>query len=478
MTGGRRTSAPRRGGSDKSQAAVLDQLSRVLHQPDLAEKAAVTPHRRLAPAWSPISGGGALVVTAGLFGIYLAYAVLRMQEVYPDLALPRLPMIMSIIIVFVVLASTPMVGWKIVWESMPPVRWQVLIICLSVITAPIGIWMGGSLHYVAERYSISLIVFFSSVMLLRDRRAMAMMLRVLLAAGAVLGAYALSDSAQTVRQGQERRVEVGVTLDPNDLAQLFVVMVPLALYMAQRSGLKGLQWFVAAGFMVIAIIPTSSRGGLVGIGAVALVLLSFGTSKWRRVVNILGVAAGAVGLALAAKGPGGDRMGDFSDYSGGEGRIAIWKRGIVWMTWRPWGYGIDNFPLWFGWLNGPDRAAHNSFVQIGMELGVTGLVAFTMVWFLIIRGLLQQRAHATRLSKRIPAAGHEAMLTTMMLASIAGCIVTGFFLAKAYDGITLFVQGLGCAVLLGYPYRNESAPVVAPALTASQLRRTRTLQPT
>ena len=479
--GGGQAPTPRRSNAgrvppDNGQAAVLSQLARVLHEPGLAPPAATA--RRIVEKWSAVSGSAALVVTAALFGIYLTYAVLRLQEVYPSLDVPKLPMIMSLIIVVVVLGSTPMAGWRTVWASIPSVRWQVLIIALSVVTAPIGIWMGGSIHFVAERYSISLIVFFSSIVLLRDRRAMAAALTVLLAGGAVVAAYALSPAAQTVRQGIERRVEVGVTLDPNDLAQLFVVLVPLALFMAQRRGLLSLHWFVAAGLLVIAIIPTQSRGAIVGIGAVALVLLSFGTSRWRRVVNVVGVAAGGVGLMLAAKGPGGAHLDSFSDYSGGEGRIAIWKRGLVWMTWRPWGYGIDNFPLYFGWLNGPDRAAHNSFIQIGMELGVTGGVAFFMVWFLLVRGLLEQRRHAIRVATRIPAAGREAMLTTMMLAAIAGCVVTGFFLAKAYDGITLFVQGLGCAVLLGYPYRNEAAPVVAPALTASQRRRARTLQPT
>ena len=476
MTGRRAPGSPRAAGKrpDQAQAAVLQQLARVLDEPVLAAQPPAT--RKLAEKWSAVSGSGALVVTAALFGIYLAYAVLRLQEIYPDLDIPRLPMIMSLIIVFVVLASTPAIGWKTMWAMVPPVRWQVLIIVLSVITAPIGIRMGGSLHFVAERYSISLIVFFASIVLLRDRRAMAAALTVLLIAGAVVAAYSMSPTAQTIGRGLNKRVEVGVTLDPNDLAQLFVVLVPLALFMAQRRGLLSVHWFVVAGMMVIAIIPTQSRGAIVGIGAVALVLLSFGTSRWRRVINIVGVAAGAVGLMLAAKGPGGAHLDDFSDYSGGEGRIAIWKRGLVWMTWRPWGYGIDNFPLYFGWLNGPDRAAHNSFIQIGMELGVTGGIAFIMVWFLLIRGLLQQRAHAIRVATRIPAAGREAMLTTMMLAAIAGTMVTGFFLAKAYDGITLFIQGLGCAVLLGYPFRNESAPVAAPALTSSQLRRTRTLQ--
>lgn len=460
--------------TDKAQAAVLQQLSHALHDPALGTQP--TAQRKLSARWSPVSGSNALWVTAALFGIYLSYAVLRVQEIYPDLNIARLPMIMSLIISFVVLASTPIEGWKTVWAMLPPVRWQVLIIALAVVTAPLGIWMGGSINFLLNRYSISLIVFFASIVLLRDRRAMTAALWMLLLTGAVVAAYTLSGNAKTIGRGLNARVEVGVTLDPNDLAQLFVVLVPLALYLAQRKGLRSAPWFVVAGMLVAAIIPTQSRGAIVGIGAVALVLLSFGTSRWRRVINIVGVLLGAAGLYLAAQGPGSTHLDSFSDYSGGEGRIAIWKRGIVWMTWRPWGYGIDNFALYFGWLNGPDRAAHNAFIEIGMELGVAGLVAFVMIWFLLVRALLQQRAHAIRLARRLPEAGREALLATMMLAAIAGTVVTSFFLAKAYDGVTLFIQGLACAVILGYPHRNEVAPAAEATLTTPQLRRNRMLR--
>ncbi|MGH7593453.1 MAG: O-antigen ligase family protein, partial [Gemmatimonadales bacterium] len=324
----RRTSAARaRPGvqTDQVQDPVLQRLSNVLHDPAIGTQPAA--HRRLTSRWSPVSGSGALWVTAGLFGIYLAYAVLRVQEIYPDLAVTRLPMIMSLIISFVVLASTPVEGWKTIWTMLPPVRWQILIVALAVVTAPLGIWMGGSINFLVTRYSISLIVFFASIVLLRDRRAMTAALWMLLLAGAVVAAYTLSGNAKTVGRGVGARAEVGVTLDPNDLAQLFVALVPLALYMAQRKGARSVLWLVVAGMLVAAIIPTQSRGAIVGIGAVALVLLSFGTSRWRRVINILGVVLGGIGFYLAAQGS--THLDDFSDYSGGEGRIAIWKRGIV-----------------------------------------------------------------------------------------------------------------------------------------------------
>lgn len=465
---------PRTTGPAKPNDAIVQRVARALGDPELA--GAGTSIRVRPGDWSPIEVSGALRATAGFFGIYLAYAVLRLQELYPVLNIARLPMVLSALISLVVVAGTPASGWKAIWHTMPVFRWQVLLVVLGVVTAPIGIWMSGSLSFFALHYAVALIVFFSSVILLRDRRSLTTALTILLLAGAVVAGFSLSSAATTF--GGTDRTAIGVTLDPNDLAQLFVAMVPLSMYMAQRRGARSLIWWIATGLLVVAIVPTQSRGGILGIGVCALVLLSFGTSPFRRFINVVGVCAGAVGMVLAAKGGGAEHLSSFSDYSGGEGRIAIWKRGIVWMTWRPWGFGLDNFPLYFGWLNGPERAAHNSFVEIGMELGVAGLVAFTMVWVLLIRGLLKQRKHAIQVARTIPDAQREALLATMMISSIGGTIATGFFLAKAYAAITLFIQGLGCAVLLGYPYRNALIPSAEQLPTTPQSRRTRTFRHT
>ncbi len=78
----------------------------------------------------------------------------------------------------------------------------------------------------------------------------------------------------------------------------------------------------------------------------------------------------------------------------------------------------------------------------------------------------------------MPEARSEAILATMTIASAAGTIVTGFFLAKAYASVTLFVQGLGCAVLLGYPYRDrriEASSASTSPTSITPMRRKRRL---
>ncbi len=208
--------------------------------------------------------------------------------------------------------------------------------------------------------------------------------------------------------------------------------------------------------------PTQSRGAILGLGAVALTLIALGSSGWKRTIYMFATAALAIGIFTLASAIGADRLSDFSDYSGGESRTAIWKRGLVWMSWRPWGYGLDNFPIFFGWMNGRDRAAHNSFIQIGVELGLLGLMAFVLLWAHTARELLRQRRHAMSLHGAVEGAAREASLATMVLASMAGTATSGFFLSKAYAGITLFVQGLGLATLLGYPFRDIGRPESTP----------------
>jgi O-antigen ligase len=173
------------------------------------------------------------------------------------------------------------------------------------------------------------------------------------------------------------------------------------------------------------------------------------------------LAGGAVFSLIATDGQIG-RFLDFGtdDYNvaGNEGRLYFWRQGMVWMIKRPWGYGIRNFGTYFGWLNGPDRAAHSMWVQYGMELGVAGLAAIVILCRFLIKRIRANRLQALAMSHTAgKLAMSEATLAGHVLAMLAATLVTGSFLSNAYYPLTYMALGLAAATTLGYPLRPTAA---------------------
>jgi len=145
--------------------------------------------------------------------------------------------------------------------------------------------------------------------------------------------------------------------------------------------------------------------------------------------------------------------------------MAIWKRGIGYMADRPLtGVGLAAFPTAEGTISPlADRqmfgrgvkwsAAHNSFVQVGAELGVLALVVFTATVFgaLLMMGRLARDALAR--GDRGIAAFARAQGAVMV-----GYLVAGFFLSQAYAPFLFVSLGLivGFDVAVRLSWRNAA----------------------
>jgi O-antigen ligase len=127
------------------------------------------------------------------------------------------------------------------------------------------------------------------------------------------------------------------------------------------------------------------------------------------------------------------------------GRTDIWKRNLNATVKRPIGFGIDTFPSVDLLSGGKYKAAHNSFVQITVELGFLGLLLFLRQYLLAWRCLSLKRYAPTDI---IDDETRERVIFAMSLQmSLLANIVSGFFLSQAYSNLvwTLFavVAALG-----------------------------------
>jgi O-antigen ligase len=248
--------------------------------------------------------------------------------------------------------------------------------------------------------------------------------------------------------------------DANDFATLIVTAMPLGLYFALSRHRVSLRLLALAGLGLLAIglIRSGSRGGFLAfLALVAFVLLRVTTIPARMRL------AGLVLIVAITFGAASDQywtqmqtiISPKRDYNltSEEGRVRIWERGIGYMTGNPvFGVGLRNFQVAEGTISAQARraerglgvrwgAAHNSFVQIGAELGVPGLLLFVALFVSAFRSL----ARAARRFRSGDYGPEASRLAQTLMASLVGFVVGGFFLSLAYADLlyTLVAFSIG-----------------------------------
>jgi len=162
--------------------------------------------------------------------------------------------------------------------------------------------------------------------------------------------------------GQLARIRgAGFLSDPNDLAQILLIALPLA-FVAWRRGRQVVNFFVVlvpVALLLWTTYLTHSRGGLIALAAIALMAarkkLGTTASTALAAVFILGM------IALDFTGGRGISAADGTD------RLEAWASGLEMFKSAPiFGVGCNLF------TEVHDITAHNSFVLCLAELGLLG----------------------------------------------------------------------------------------------------------
>lgn len=329
---------------------------------------------------------------------------------------------------------------------------------LSCLSVPFGVWPSYSLEFIGDK-SILILIFFCTLLLHARTVSGVMVLAWTMAASALALALA---GLSGLTAG--RRLAASSTYDPNDMAFIMVCGLPFVFLLAKR--LRGPWRWLALGagvVVVLAIASTGSRGGAMGLAVLAGFLLV--ADRTLTVGKRLLVAAicAFVFWFLAPESAQNRFLTMFTpegDYnvSSSSGRIETWKRGMKIMFMHPvLGVGVSGFEtangIYFGSEGSRWKAAHNSLIEVGAELGLPGLVMFMgLLWSSLRSSLRLARSDAL-------SSGHPIRdLAMAVAASLVGYAVAGFFLSQGYScvvyllvAMTILLEDLSASAIQAPP---------------------------
>ena len=421
---------------DKSAAARLS-----MPLPESAARPAEEPDLR----WDWL-----LVCVAG----YLLTAVGRVHQLFPVLETLRPAMLTGFLAIVMYLLdrreerrSAPL--------FVPATNYLIAFFIWMVLSVPGSLAPGNSFDLVFGNFVKTVLMYLvmaGSVRGLRDVERLAGVY--LLGAAAYAGVVV---SRFDVRDGNDWRLGHLYYYDANDFATFAVTAMPFGLYFlwAGRRTLTRVLAAVGLAVLTVAFIRAGSRGGLlalVGVGGFIVLRYTEIALRWRLAATAL--------VALALLGTASHRYWEQMrtalterDYNFTEetGRIQVWRRGVGYMLHYPiLGLGPNNFEVAEGTLS-PFAVrqqlgigvrwtpAHNTYIQVGAELGVPGLVVFVAI-IASAFGVLRRSGRGARAEPH-----RSPQLTQALTASLIGFVVGAIFLSLAYHEIlyTLVALAVG-----------------------------------
>jgi len=228
---------------------------------------------------------------------------------------------------------------------------------------------------------------------------------------------------------QQFSVLVADTVHPNVLAGSLVLLLPIPLagliFAWGKMGWPERIIYSEAILVTLAVLAlTQSRGAWMALGAVLLSLIIL---RWRWGWLIL---LPVIILALAAINQLGiprilEMAFSSGAISGWDGRREIWSRAIYMIQDFPFtGIGMGSFGEvadalypFFSYSPGAIPHAHNLFLQIGVDLGIPGLIAWLAI-LLVVIGLSWKLYRQGRLHQNVRCSALGAGLLSSQVALV------------------------------------------------------------
>jgi putative inorganic carbon (HCO3(-)) transporter len=375
---------------------------------------------------------------------------------------------------------------------------------LLLVSAGYGIWTFASVYWsefpglayeTTFRYLLAFAYMIVFALLVRTPRQVAAVFATFAAGALVFGVAAFAGYATAPDSYSVEESARGLTGDHNYFAAYQVLALPAVLAVAafDRRPIRTVVYYAAACAIVLSVVASLSRSGLLALTAVVLVTLAL---PWRfffrhatqKLTYVATLVAAAAVVALAGAAAFLDRALTIFEEQGPSGargsmRVDIWR--AAWTGYREdpvLGLGAGNFRgrsfdllqatpganSAEGYQSVKGKYVHNMFLGNLVELGVIGFALFIAIvaltaWYLA-RSYMRSRTKGDAASARFSVA---------LLVSLLSFGIAGMFLSVELSKALWIVVGL--ALALDVMTRSSPAGGAPPARARAGPRDTRRL---
>ena len=356
--------------------------------------------------------------------LFLAVYFVRPEDWIPGLKGIPLAKITGILIFLAMVFPVLKIRWNLPQE----------IIFLTLLVAQL--WVAAIFSPVWKGRAVGVIVDFSKVLPLviviyGVVRSMARLRWILFVQAASVATIAMESiiSRQTTR-GRLEGVLQGIYRDPNDLAVLIDLALPLCLALALTTGSfwKKLAWVVMMLAMIYAVFLTASRAGAIAFAVATLMCVWKLGAKRRRVSLILLMPLTVLvfwlytGNLLRVRFEQGNEHQTSEAYDSSQGRLRLLTQSLKVTAQHPLlGVGPGNFEI----VSGMWHVTHNTYTQMSAEGGIPAFLFYVLIFWRAICNLrVVGHTNTTRGIR---------LFSIALEASLAAYLVGSFFLTHGYE---------------------------------------------
>ncbi len=394
---------------------------------------------------------------------------LRPQDLFPTFfeAYPiQFAKVFAITAPLIFFASRLLGGEKLfLWET--ELKMAFAILGLGLLFYPISIEPADTWKEITDLYLKVVLIFGLLIGTLDSRARIYWMMRVTVLTGTWIAVDSIFKYQAGVVSQLSQRIEGtvgGMFSNPNDLATVFGMLMPLAVVLlAVSRGPARILYGSCVFVFALATLITFSRGGFLSLVAVIGVMLWKFRKRHRAIPYVAGAMLAGT-LFFSVPGGLGERLWTIvrpnSDSTGSaQERANILKRGLLIVARHPLtGIGLGTFHIQS--LN--ERRAHNSYLEIAAELGLLGLLAYLLLLFNPLKALW--RIEAETVGARDRRDFENYVLSVGLQATLVAYYANSFFASIQYQWFVYFP--VAYAVALRRIYQREQAireQIAAPA---------------